>query len=61
MQFCGFVLWKHLCKQANHIAAILNQKSCDLALIKILAGIIMWLPCDLCKIRSFLKQSTDMP
>ena len=38
MQFCGFVLWKHLCKQANHIATILNQKSCDFVLIKISAG-----------------------
>ena len=46
MQFCGFVLWKHLCKQANHIAAILNQKSCDFAFIKVLAGnyhvIVLW-------------------
>ena len=46
MQFCGFVLWKHLCKQPNYIAAILNQKSCDFALIKISAGnyhvIVMW-------------------
>ena len=46
MQFYGFVLWKHLCKQANHIAAILNQKSCDFVLIKILAGnyqeIVIW-------------------
>ena len=37
-QFCGFVLWKHLCKQSNHIATILNQKSRDFALIKISAG-----------------------
>ena len=46
MQFCGFVLWKHLCKQANHIAAILDQKSFYFALIKISAGnyhvIVMW-------------------
>ena len=36
MQFCGFDLWKHLCKQANHVAAILNQKPCNFALIKFL-------------------------
>ena len=47
MQFCGFVLWKHLCKHANHITAILNQKSCDFALIKISEEnyhvIVMWI------------------
>ena len=37
MQFFGFDLWKHLCKQANHVAAILNQKPCNFALIKFLA------------------------
>ena len=46
MQFCGFVLWKHLCKQANYIPGVLNQKSCYFALIKISAGnyhvIFMW-------------------
>ena len=46
MQFCGFDLWKHLCKQANHVAAILNQKPCDFALIKFSAEnyhvIVMW-------------------
>ena len=46
MQFFGFDLWKHLCKQANHVAAILNQKPCDFALIKFLAEnhhlIVMW-------------------
>ena len=36
MQFFGFDLWKHLCKQANHVAAILNQKPCDFVLIKFL-------------------------
>ena len=46
MQFFGFDLWKHLCKQANHVAAILNQKPCNFALIKFLAEnhhvIVMW-------------------
>ena len=37
MQFFGFDLWKHLCKQANHVAAILNQKPCNFAWIKFLA------------------------
>ena len=41
MQFFGFDLWKHLCKQANHVAAILNQKPCNCALIKFLQKIIM--------------------
>ena len=39
MQFFGFDLWKHLCKQANHVAAILNQKPCNFALIKFY---VMW-------------------
>ena len=59
MQFCGFVLWKLLHKQANHIAAILNQKSCDFELIKISVGnyyvFVMWS----LQILAIFKQSTD--
>ena len=46
MQFYGFDLWKHLCKKANHVAAILNQKPCDFMLIKFSAEnyhvVVMW-------------------